>query len=147
MATSILSYEDVERRLVYKIGAISGTDTEEGTYNSIRELWKRELAKSKKKNSRKRKDWYSHAFDYWEDENICPATDDGVLQGFGHLTEADSRDSNIFLDNVLSNRPLLQLEHAAGSEFSRLPFFFLSKCISERLWCWDWACDKEISTF
>lgn len=59
--------------------------------------------------------WYKKAYDYWENESNCPENDDGVLGGYGFLTEVDCRDSNLFLDHLIKIDPELSLQRAAGT--------------------------------
>mmetsp|Transcript_5527 Transcript_5527/g.5703 ORF Transcript_5527/g.5703 Transcript_5527/m.5703 type:complete len:277 (-) Transcript_5527:60-890(-) len=112
----------IENMLKGIVGEISGTDTDDRMYDSIQELWKYELNTTKDDP-----DWYEKANNYWEDEENCPITDDGVLQGYGRLTEPDVRASNIFLDNVLKLRPGLELKRAAdcGAGIGRVTKHFL----------------------
>lgn len=118
MASFDITIEDLEEMLIASVGKIDGTDSEDRTYTNISDMWKFELANV---------DWYSKAYKYWEDENNCPVDDDGVLQGFGFLTEPDVRDSNIFLDNLLLKRPNLRLDNAAdcGAGIGRITKHFL----------------------
>jgi hypothetical protein len=102
--------KEIENRLL-PITEISGTDTDDRIYSDLKAMWKYELS-SKPGESEIR--WYSKAYDYWENDENCPVSDDGVLGGFGFLTDVDVRDSNSFLDSVLAVRPNLQLSRVAG---------------------------------
>lgn len=57
--------------------------------------------------------WYNKAFQYWESEENCPISDDGVLGGYGKVTPMDTRDSNLFLDKLISQRFGLELNNVA----------------------------------
>ena len=57
--------------------------------------------------------WYRDAYQYWENEENCPITDDGVLGGYGSLTPVDVRDSNKLFDELKQLRPTLQYNIAA----------------------------------
>jgi len=107
------------------VGEISGTDSNDEFYDSIQDLWKKELSRPKKKG--KNSDWYGKAYEYWEDEETCPLSDDGVLQGYGHLTVADCSHSNEFLDKVSVLRPGLEFLRAAdcGAGIGRVTKNFL----------------------
>ena len=41
--------------------------------------------------------WYTKAVDYWDKQD---ASDNGVLGGYGHLSDPDVRDSRAFLQKV-----------------------------------------------
>jgi len=115
-SSSGLTVEDIEDLLRATVGEISGTDSEDRMYDSITGLWSYELDDAKK--GKKSADpgqlaWYSDAFDYWESEENCPVTDDGVLGGYGVLTPMDTRDSNAFLDRLSSMRPVLKFDRVA----------------------------------
>lgn len=103
----------IEARLRRVMGPdcdISGTDSGDKIYTSIRDLWDKEF----QVRSERRTDWYQKGYDYWESEENCPISDDGVLGGFGRLTAVDTRDSNAFLDSVASGPRLgLRLDRAA----------------------------------
>ena len=58
--------------------------------------------------------WYEKAYDFWESEANCPESDDGVLGGYGFLTEVDCRDSNLLLDKIIELDPQYSLQRAAG---------------------------------
>lgn len=128
---SDLSIGLINDLLLASMGKIQGMDTEDREYDSILSLWGYELSKDKKsmdyvvQDSSQGADrtdiidkegehvWYNDAFKYWEDSEICPISDDGVLGGFGKLTPMDTRDSNQFLDVVKAKRPELQFDVAA----------------------------------
>jgi len=99
---SSLSIQDIEDLYLASNGSISGADTDDREYTSIVEMWNYELADTNNK-------WYRSAYDYWEDESMCDISDDGVLQGFGALTPADTVGSNAFLDTLQNMIPELQL--------------------------------------
>lgn len=123
--------KEIENRLL-PITEISGTDTDDRIYSDIRSMWKFELS-SKSSDDVIR--WYSKAYDYWESDENCPVSDDGVLGGFGFLTEVDVRDSNRFLDSVLEIRPNIRFDHVAGRAI------LLSHYTFYRLWSWNWSCE------
>ena len=80
--------EEIELQLKKLNGDIEGSDSEDREYSSLVEFWREELLKRSKAptNAALDLEWYSKAYDYWEDEKKCPISDDGVLAGFGHLT-------------------------------------------------------------
>jgi hypothetical protein len=102
--------KEVENRLL-PVTEISGTDTNDRIYSDLKAMWKHELTS---KNGESENRWYTKAYDYWESDENCPVSDDGVLGGFGFLTEVDVRDSNRFLDSLVNICPSLQLERVAG---------------------------------
>ena len=71
-----LTHADVEDLLKAMVGKISGTDSNDRIYDSIRDLWSHELATV---DTSGELTWYSQAYKYWEAEENCPITDDGVL--------------------------------------------------------------------
>ena len=148
---------EIEDKLL-ETNEISGTDTNDKIYSDLKTMWEYELQikKEKKKKEKKEKNkknnevfvWYSNAFDYWENEENCPISDDGVLGGFGFLTEVDVRDSNQFLDSILLLKSNL-LENVAGRNNYSLFFcdilvliviLFLFLLFFSRLWCRNWSC-------
>jgi hypothetical protein len=110
------------RAMLGKDGEISGTDSKEEELTSIKDLWEKEFKVKKIKAAAEaavaaaeQRDWYQKGFDYWEKEENCPITDDGVLGGYGRLTVLDTRDSNAFLDAIVrEQRPELAFNSAAG---------------------------------
>ncbi|CAM9338075.1 unnamed protein product, partial [Ectocarpus fasciculatus] len=101
---------------------ISGTDSGDTIFSSVSDLWDKEFKRKKgaadldSASKEKMPDWYQKGYDYWESEENCPVSDDGVLGGFGCLTAVDTRDSNVFLDELLrEHRPELVFNKAAGS--------------------------------
>ena len=48
--------------------------------------------------------WYHDALSYWDK---CPPTVDGMLGGFGRLSEEDVKGSRAFMDGVRLARPTL----------------------------------------
>ena len=116
---SEISIKALEQILISELGEISGTDSDDRIYDSIQDVWSFELNNGDKKKKKKNKskdtsessdgsnEWYSTAFQYWEDESNCPLSDDGVLGGFGKVTDVDVRDSNLFLGAILSISPYL----------------------------------------
>jgi len=130
VATAPSSFTEIESLLRQRLpgGVIEGTDSLETEYDSIEDLWKRELlpAARSKRSSRSSSSavassstenggvaWYSKAYDYWENEANCPLSDDGVLGGYGRVTPEDVRDSNKFLDALAVLRPTLKFDKAA----------------------------------
>jgi protein N-terminal methyltransferase len=125
-SASTLSVSLINDLLTATLGKFTGMDTEDREYKSLEALWGYELDNKKKKSNLASNDtamdtddtsnesnWYKDAFNYWEDEEICPITDDGVLGGYGALTEMDTRDSNIFLDTLKQKRPELAFDLVA----------------------------------
>jgi len=117
-----LTISDLQELLEATVGEISGTDSEDRMYDSILGLWSFELERGRKvlpatagggKGGEEVITWYSDAFEYWESEENCPLSDDGVLGGFGALTPMDVRDSNAFLDGISAIRPGLKFDRVA----------------------------------
>ena len=77
---SVLTIKKLEEMLRDVLGgSINGTDTEDREYDSIEKLWEFELPSENKlkKKKTKKSSWYNRAYQYWESEDVCPATDDG----------------------------------------------------------------------
>ena len=109
-----ITLETIEQELTRVLGeAISGTDNDDGEYESIQELWRIELGPTTRSATSASNMWYSRAFNYWESEANCPITDDGVLGGYGKLTPKDVEGSNAFIDQLSTLRPDLQFDIAA----------------------------------
>ena len=128
---ALVTPQEVETRLRALLGPgaeISGTNSCGTEYHSIESLWDKEFSRSKAspaviaEPSTEQNDWYQKGYDYWESEENCPLTDDGVLGGFGHLTEVDTRDSAAFLAVLQrDHRPELNFSRAAGQSTPLFP--------------------------
>jgi len=122
---------------------ISGISTDGHSYSSIQDMWRDELG-SNNVCSR----WYNQAQEYWENEANCPPTVDGVLGGFGSISEVDLDGSRKFLMGLQEYCPSIQFKNGSccdcGAGIGRvskgllLPFGFKS-CdlveVSQRLIC------------
>lgn len=76
-----LSFEDLNAILIAKLGKINGIASEgDQKYDSIMALWSKELTQSATVPGKL--EWYNSAFNYWESEDNCPISDDGVLGGY-----------------------------------------------------------------
>lgn len=122
---SPLTIDTLESMLIATSGVISGCDSDEKDYTSIKQLWKDELKPNKAKPEETI--WYSNAAEFWDDPEKCPITDDGVLQGFGEITPADTIGSNEFLDGLAASNPSLEFNRAAdcGAGIGRVTKNFL----------------------
>eukprot|EP01063_Lacrimia_lanifica_P000797 TRINITY_DN1039_c0_g3_i3.p1 TRINITY_DN1039_c0_g3~~TRINITY_DN1039_c0_g3_i3.p1 ORF type:complete len:251 (+),score=102.02 TRINITY_DN1039_c0_g3_i3:554-1306(+) len=69
----------------------AGTDTEGKEYTKLDDMWKDELAAVDAQGERL---WYKKAVDYWKEQ---PATVDGVLGGYGHVSDVDIKESAEFI--------------------------------------------------
>eukprot|EP00968_Pinguiococcus_pyrenoidosus_P012955 scaffold1160_cov261-Pinguiococcus_pyrenoidosus.AAC.2 len=56
--------------------------------------------------------WYSKALAYWDNEENCPPTIDGVLGGFGHVSGVDLVASRQFLSQLRLQNPQLGSQKA-----------------------------------
>lgn len=117
-----LSVEIVENRLLDLLGEISGTDTDDRVYDSITDMWEFELNSN---SDNGQNPWYGKAYDYWENEANCPVSEDGVLGGYGLVTDVDARESTVFLNRVKALRPLLQTNEAAGNAFYYISYIYI----------------------
>mmetsp|Transcript_64721 Transcript_64721/g.159285 ORF Transcript_64721/g.159285 Transcript_64721/m.159285 type:complete len:254 (-) Transcript_64721:263-1024(-) len=81
-------------------GVEGGTDSWGNTYASTSDMWKKELGKA---NPESQQGWYGKAVRYWGE--IEP-TVDGILGGFGSVTEIDLKESRQFLVELTQNGSL-----------------------------------------
>lgn len=77
-----------------KANKISGRDTNGRDYDTVEEMWSREL---KGDLDDRKTGWYGKAIDYW---SKVPATRDGVLGGLSEIHEVDVKESILFLKAV-----------------------------------------------
>ncbi|XP_021747305.1 alpha N-terminal protein methyltransferase 1-like [Chenopodium quinoa] len=80
---------------------VAGSDNQGREFKSSAEMWKEQLGDGT--DSHKKVDWYRNGVGYWQEVD---ASVDGVLGGFGHVTEPDIKGSEAFLNSLLSD-PLL----------------------------------------
>ena len=105
--------EKIELALRKKGNPIHGKDSEcdNMKYASITE-WKRSIGMLSEDNKSKKatKVWYKTGLAYWDDEETCPATVDGMLGGFARISKCDLEGSLQFIKHIKSNiRPELKL--------------------------------------
>jgi hypothetical protein len=110
-------------------------------------------------------DWYQDAADYWSD---VPPTVEGMLGGFGFLSDLDSTSSLTFIDEYINGKkdangtvvvpPRIQTNLACGMYWlvyhsvkitvavlaciHVISKFFYRTNVLIRLWSWDRACVK-----
>lgn len=92
---------------------LKGDDSEGVTYGNLQDFWKQELGSTPSADDTsapsahpgKRQQWYKEGLKYWDE---APATVNGVLGGFGHITKYDISSSAGFLRNL----PDLQFNRA-----------------------------------
>lgn len=70
--------------------AYCGSDTDDTKFKSIEDMWRAQDLSS----------WYDRAKDWYEDEDNCPSTIDGVLGGIGHISDIDLAGSRSFLEEL-----------------------------------------------
>eukprot|EP00002_Diphylleia_rotans_P027352 TRINITY_DN5480_c0_g1_i1.p1 TRINITY_DN5480_c0_g1~~TRINITY_DN5480_c0_g1_i1.p1 ORF type:complete len:274 (-),score=63.90 TRINITY_DN5480_c0_g1_i1:242-1063(-) len=94
---------------------------ENASFESPTEMWKEQLATG-------RDGWYSVATDYWKER---PATVDGMLGGYGHISQEDIRGSSRFLESFTksdsSRRVQLGTAIDCGAGVGRTTKNFLAK--------------------
>ena len=119
--------EKISRDLKLAGLPISGKATDGTRYACIADMWTAQLALrarhsdsddspgelSDAESLTKPTDWYSNAYEYWEDSENCPCTVSGVLGGYDSLSPGDLSASLRFLAQIRSLKPALQLNHAA----------------------------------
>lgn len=91
------------RELERKLGPACGTDSEGFEYTSVAHMWEVESCRKSLK-AKSTPAWYHDALSYWDQ---VPPTVDGVLGGFGMLSEEDVRGSTAFIEEVRLERPEL----------------------------------------
>ncbi|CAN1249071.1 Alpha N-terminal protein methyltransferase 1 [Linum perenne] len=72
----------------------AGLDTEGRQFRSPDEMWVEYTGDDTKKHQ-----WYREGVSYWEG---VEASVDGVLGGYGHVNDADVKDSEAFIKNLFS---------------------------------------------
>lgn len=80
---------------------ISGLDSDGREFSNTAEMWKELIGEEG--DSHKKIDWYRNGVGYWQEVD---ASVDGVLGGYGHVTDADIKGSEAFLNSLLSD-PLI----------------------------------------
>ena len=96
---------------------LRGEDSEGVEFGSLEELWSSELGPAGADAgtlSSKRAAWYDTGLRYWKGAD---ATVDGVLGGFGHITEIDIR-SALQCSPVLIPQPFITGSHSAAAALS-----------------------------
>lgn len=86
----------VETSLTEKFAVYNGSDTEGTEYDSIWEMW--ELEGVWMEDGRLR--WYDKAHEYWENNEVAPATVNGMLGGFESISDLDLEGSKSFLESL-----------------------------------------------
>mmetsp|Transcript_14729 Transcript_14729/g.21534 ORF Transcript_14729/g.21534 Transcript_14729/m.21534 type:complete len:305 (+) Transcript_14729:86-1000(+) len=107
---------------------IHGSDSNGKKYKTITAMWLsqgvlQKASSSKRSNSEDeikndevglcksgRREWYSKSRDYWDDEDTCPATVNGMLGGFASISNIDLAASKQFLLDLASIRPALTFQ-------------------------------------
>lgn len=74
----------------------SGLDSDGREFNNSEEMWREEVG-----DQSKRSEWYLKGVNYWQG---VEASVDGVLGGYGHVNDADIKESEAFLNSLLAER-------------------------------------------
>jgi protein N-terminal methyltransferase len=89
----------------------NGLSTNGNEYHSLNEMWSTELSILKEDNASKESTnkegaelWYEKGAEYWNSDSI-PATVNGVLGGYGHISTEDVTGSKVFLNKIHQMRP------------------------------------------
>ena len=91
--------------------AVTGSDSHGARYSSILDMWSKEGVISVAPSSAgpsssaappTNRLWYSKANSYWDDEDNCSVSDDGVLGGFGHISPSDVVGSDALMTPIRS---------------------------------------------
>ena len=78
---------------------VHGSDSEGRKYSTIAEMWSSEGVS----NGGNTSSWYARASEYYEEN--CPASLDGVLGGFGSISNLDLEGSKKFLESFKRSVP------------------------------------------
>lgn len=126
----------VLKELELDLGPIFGYGDDGFAYESLSHLW--EVEKQKKVNGGMAAvdpesappAFYKNAQKYWD---VCEPTVEGMLGGFGCLTDEDVKGSNSFLEKVRQKRPNLIIGRAVdcGAGIGRVTKHFLLPLFSE----------------
>jgi protein N-terminal methyltransferase len=93
---------------------VVGSDSEGRTFASIEEMWQSLGVTSDTPRDEINQRWYDKASDWYEGH--CPPTVDGVLGGFGSISEIDLTGSNGFLKELRKKQPSLDWTMGAACE-------------------------------
>ncbi|KAK2979426.1 hypothetical protein RJ640_016338, partial [Escallonia rubra] len=72
-----------------------GLDSDGRQFKSAEEMWREEVG-----DANRRSQWYKQGVGYWQG---VEASVDGVLGGYGHVSEADIKASEAFLNTLLAD--------------------------------------------
>ena len=112
--------QQIEIALQNKGHPINGKDSDDDSlqYPSITQ-WKRSIGMlgddlntttTCQTASKSRQQWYKKGLGYWDDEETCPATVDGMLGGFARISTRDLKGSAEFVRHIKSKiQPVLKL--------------------------------------
>ncbi|KAG8385173.1 hypothetical protein BUALT_Bualt03G0014400 [Buddleja alternifolia] len=75
-----------------------GTDSDGREFKSAEEMWREEVGDG---DPLKKSQWYSQGVGYWQG---VEATVNGVLGGYGHVNGPDIKDSEAFLNSILTEK-------------------------------------------
>ena len=119
--------QETDRLLRLAGSSGEGADTEGRRFLSVCELWAANFDDASAANiaavadddeAEEEEAWYSNAAGFWNDPEHCPASDDGVLGGFAHVSPVDVRETLAFIDALRLLRPCWRraaaLDCAAG---------------------------------
>ncbi len=119
--------KQIEIALKKQGNPINGKDSEDDSlqYSSISE-WKRSIgmigedrneATTSTTASKSRQQWYKIGLGYWDNEETCPATVDGMLGGFARISKCDLNGSADFIRYIKSSiRTSLKLKRDENSD-------------------------------
>ncbi|KAL5977057.1 hypothetical protein ACLOJK_021397 [Asimina triloba] len=109
---------------------IGGLDSDGRAFKNAGEMWGEEIGGEEESN--KRQEWYTEGVRYWQG---VEASVDGVLGGYGHVNEADVKNSEAFLKGLLIERLGVDSPHLValdcGSGIGRVTRNLLLKFFNE----------------
>ena len=74
----------------------SGADTDGNEFKNAKEMWMEQVG-----DTTKRTQWYREGVGYWQG---VEASVNGVLGGYGHVSDGDIFGSEVFLKSILAER-------------------------------------------
>jgi protein N-terminal methyltransferase len=106
--------EKLAAQVASKLTIAGGEDSEGETFTTLSEMWEKELGTEGDlaQGQTLQLAWYTKGAQYYDDEQKVPSTVDGVLVGFGHVSDADIVGSKVFIMRLKKARPELQFQGA-----------------------------------
>ena len=114
---SMWKYELLERKPKVKHSFVKRSPTSKSNSKGTQTTRKSKEKNEENKTTDISLPWYGDALKYWDNEENCPPTIDGVLGGFGNVSPIDISGSRTFLQEINE----LELKEATNNEDQREP--------------------------